>query len=97
MHRPGSAYAAIMVTTGPGVRMQDNCTHGRAGLPGASLLPPRRGCGWSGSGDTLTGYDSVDGTYWTRVGAASLAGLPSVMQAGVFDYVSLSGTRPCGA
>jgi hypothetical protein len=45
--------------------------------------------------DTLTGYDFADGTHWTRV--AGLAGLPSAMQAGVFDYVSLSGTRPCGA
>ena len=33
--RPGSAYAAIMITPGHGVRMQDNYTQDTAGLPGA--------------------------------------------------------------
>ena len=33
--RPGSAYAAMMVTGSHGVRMQDDYTHDTAGLPGA--------------------------------------------------------------
>ena len=33
--KPGSAYAAIMVTGANGVRMQYNYTHDIAGLPGA--------------------------------------------------------------
>ena len=36
------------------------------------------------SGDTITGYDSADGTHWDQVGAASLAGLPATVQAGLF-------------
>ena len=34
-HQAGSAYAAMMVTGGHGVRMQYNYTHDTAGLPGA--------------------------------------------------------------
>ena len=38
----GSAYAAMMVTGGHGVRMQDNFTGDTAGLPGAvSAAHPR--------------------------------------------------------
>ena len=33
---------------------------------------------------TITGYDSTDGTHWTRIGTATLAGLPSTVQAGLF-------------
>jgi ABC-type transport system involved in multi-copper enzyme maturation permease subunit len=36
------------------------------------------------SGDTITGYDSADGAHWTRVGTATLTGLPSTAQAGLF-------------
>ena len=45
--RQGSPYAAIMVTSSHGVRMQYNYVHDTAGLPGPS--PPRRpaGCGWT--------------------------------------------------
>jgi ABC-2 family transporter protein len=79
--RPGSVYAAIMVTGGHGVRMQYDYTHDAAGP--LSAASPR----WLRlvrSGDTLTGYSSADGTHWTRVGTATLAGLPSTVQAGLF-------------
>ncbi|HVV20327.1 MAG TPA: ABC transporter permease subunit, partial [Pseudonocardiaceae bacterium] len=33
--------------------------------------------------DTLTGYDSVDGTHWTRIGSAHID-LPSTIQIGLF-------------
>ena len=36
------------------------------------------------SGDTITGYDSADGTHWTQVGTVRLAGLSSTVQAGLF-------------
>ena len=80
----GSAYAAMMMTGGHGVRMQYNYTGDIAGLPGtASAFAPR----WlrlTRSGDVLTGYDSTDGIHWTRVGTVTLAGLRSTIQAGLF-------------
>ena len=54
---------------------------GRGGLP--SPAAPR----WlrlTRSGDTVTGYDSADGTHWTQVGTAHLAGLAGPVQAGLF-------------
>ncbi len=36
------------------------------------------------SGDTVTGYQSADGTRWTLVGTARLAGFPMTAQAGMF-------------
>jgi len=77
----GSAYAAIMVTGGHGVRMQYDFTRDLPGLPPAAS--PR----WlrlTRSGDTITGYDSADGTHWLEVGTATLAGLPPTVQAGLF-------------
>jgi ABC-type transport system involved in multi-copper enzyme maturation permease subunit len=82
--RPGSAYAAMMVTGGHGVRMQYDYTHDTAGLPGSVSGASPRWLRLTRSGDTLTGYDSADGTHWTRVGTARLAGLPSTVQAGLF-------------
>jgi hypothetical protein len=81
--RPGSAYAAIMVTPGHGVRMQYNYTHDTAGLPGAVSAASPRWLRLTRSGDTITGYDSADGTHWTKVGAATLTGLPETTQAGL--------------
>jgi hypothetical protein len=82
--RQGSAYAAMMVTGANGVRMQFNYTGDTPGLPGqVSAVNPR----WlrlTRSGDTIAGYDSVDGTHWTRVGAVTLTGLPATVQVGLF-------------
>ena len=80
----GSAYAAMMVTADHGVRMQYNYTHDTAGLPGAVSAASPRWLRLTRSGDTITGYDSADGTHWTQVGAVHLAGLPSTVQAGLF-------------
>jgi hypothetical protein len=82
--RSGSAYAAIMATPGHGVRMQYNYTHDTAGLPGAVSSASPRWLRLTRSGDTITGYDSADGTHWTKVGAATLTGLPETTQAGLF-------------
>jgi hypothetical protein len=76
----GSAYAAMMVTGSHGVRMQWDYVNdtpgpgkgaGEAG--GVSASAPR----WlrlARDGDTITGYDSADGTHWTRAGTATLPG-----------------------
>ncbi|MBB6673700.1 ABC transporter permease subunit [Cohnella nanjingensis] len=82
--RQGSAYAAMMVTGSHGVRMQYNFIHDTAGhLDGVSTESPR----WlrlTRSDDTITGYESTDGTQWTKVGMARLAGLPAKVEIGLF-------------
>ena len=80
----GSPYAAMMVTGGNGVRMQWNYTGDTAGLPGAVSAASPRWLRLTRDGGTITGYDSADGTHWTRVGTVTLAGLPSTVQAGLF-------------
>ncbi len=82
--RQGSAYAAIMVTGGHGVRMQYDYTNDTAGRLGAVSAASPRWLRLTRSGDTITGYESADDTHWTRVGTATLAGLSSTVQAGLF-------------
>ncbi len=82
--RQGSAYAAMMVTGGHGVRMQYDFTGDTAGMPGAVSAAQPRWLRLTRSGDTITGYDSADGTRWTRVGTVRLAGLAPLVQAGMF-------------
>jgi ABC-type transport system involved in multi-copper enzyme maturation permease subunit len=81
---PGSPYAAMMVTGGNGVRMQWNYTGDTPGLPGTGSPASPRWLRLTRAGDTVTGYDSSDGTHWTRVGTVTLAGLPTTVQAGLF-------------
>ena len=92
--RPGSAYAAIMVTADHGVRLQGNYTSDTAGQPGAVSAASPRWLRLTRSGDTITGYDSADGTHWTQVGTVQLAGLSPTVQAGLFTaspaYQSIS-------
>ena len=98
--RQGSAYAAMMVTGGHGVRMQWDFTHDVAGLAGKVSAASPRWLRLTRSGDVITGYDSADGAHWTRVGTARLAGLPATAQAGLFaaspDY-SVNSTSFGGA
>ncbi len=82
--RPGSAYAAMMVTGSHGVRMQDHYTGDAPGLAGAVSAASPRWLRLTRSGDSLTGYDSADGRHWTQVGTAVLAGLPATVPAGLF-------------
>jgi ABC-type transport system involved in multi-copper enzyme maturation permease subunit len=82
--QPGSAYAAMMVTADHGVRMQNDFTGDTAGQPGAVTASEPRWLRLTRSGDTITGYDSADGTHWTQVGTVALAGLPPTAQAGLF-------------
>lgn len=82
--RPGAAYAAMLVTAGHGVRMQYDYTGDIAGAPRGVSAASARWLRLTRSGDTVTGYQSADGTHWTRVGAAHLPGLPATVQAGLF-------------
>jgi hypothetical protein len=80
----GSSYAALMVTGTHGVRMQYDYTHDMAGRPGGVSPESPRWLRLIRSGDTITGYESTDGTQWTHVGTAHLAGLPETVQVGLF-------------
>ena len=64
--------------------MQHDYTHDTAGRPGAVSADAPRWLRLTRSGDTLTGYESADGTHWTEVGTAPLAGLPATVQVGLF-------------
>ena len=81
----------------PGLGLRGDHGHRRARGPDAVRLHPghRRAAGrptaasprWlrlTRAGDTITGYVSADGTHWTQVGTATLAGLPATVQAGMF-------------
>ena len=90
----GSAYAAMMVTGSHGVRMQYDFTGDIAGLPGAVSARSPRWLRLTRSGDTITGYDSADGSHWDKVATVTLAGLPATASIGLFAtspaYQSLS-------
>lgn len=81
---PGSAYAAMLVTGSHGTRMQYDYTGDLAGLPGHVSASAPRWLRLVRQGDSITGYDSADGAHWTKVGAVTLAGLPSAVQVGLF-------------
>jgi ABC-type transport system involved in multi-copper enzyme maturation permease subunit len=80
----GSAYAAVMATGGHGIRFQYDYTHDQAGLPGSISSTTARWLRLTRAGNTVTGYDSSDGTNWHRVGSAHLPGLPATVSVGVF-------------
>jgi ABC-type transport system involved in multi-copper enzyme maturation permease subunit len=80
----GTAYAAMMVTGAHGVRMQYDYTGDIAGLPGQVSAAAPRWLRLVRVGDVISGYDSADGTHWTRVGTVTLPGLPATVQAGMF-------------
>jgi ABC-type transport system involved in multi-copper enzyme maturation permease subunit len=82
--KPGSPYAAMMVTGGHGVRMEYDFTHDSAGMPGSVTAASPRWLRLTRTGDTITGYDSADGRHWSLVGTAQLTGLPATVQAGMF-------------
>jgi ABC-type transport system involved in multi-copper enzyme maturation permease subunit len=64
--------------------MQYDYTHDTAGRPGAVSPASPRWLRLTRTGDTITGDESADGTHWTTLGTAHLAGLPSTVQAGLF-------------
>ena len=82
--RQGAAYAAMLVTGSHGVRMQYDYTQDLAGLPGKVSAASPRWLRLTRSGDTITGYDSADGSHWIRVGTAYLGGLTGPVLVGMF-------------
>jgi hypothetical protein len=82
--KQGSPYAAIMATGSHGTRWQYNYTHDNAGLPGSITDQSPRWLRLTRTGDTLTGYDSADGTTWTQIGTTDLAGLSATVSVGLF-------------
>jgi ABC-type transport system involved in multi-copper enzyme maturation permease subunit len=80
----GSAYAAMMVTGSNGVQMQYNYTGDSAGMPGKVSAARPRWLRLTRSGDMITGYDSADGTHWTKVSTVQLTGLHTTVQVGMF-------------
>jgi ABC-type transport system involved in multi-copper enzyme maturation permease subunit len=82
--RQGSPYAAIMATSGHGVRMQYDYVNDTPGLAGPVFAASPRWLRLDRSGDTVTGYDSADGTRWTKVDTVHVAGLLPAVQGGLF-------------
>jgi ABC-type transport system involved in multi-copper enzyme maturation permease subunit len=80
----GSAYAAIMVTGNHGVRMQYDYTHDSAGSAAPFTAASPRWLRLTRAGETLTGFESADGTNWTEVGTTHLSGLPTTVETGMF-------------
>ncbi len=79
---PGASYAALMLTHGHGVRLQNDFVHDKAGSK-ASAGDPR----WlrlTRDGTTLTGYESADGKDWSKVGSVKVPGLTGGVQVGMF-------------
>lgn len=81
---PTSSYAAILVTASHGVRMQYDYTHDRAGLPGAVSAAAPRWLRLTRSGNTVTGYNSTDGSHWTKIETVRPATLPATVEVGLF-------------
>ncbi|MFE1554373.1 hypothetical protein ACFW6V_05205 [Streptomyces sp. NPDC058734] len=82
--RPGSSYAALMLTGAHGVRMQYDYHHDIAGRAGGVSPESPRWLRLTRSGDTVTGYESADGERWTKVGTARLPGLGKAARVGLF-------------
>jgi ABC-type transport system involved in multi-copper enzyme maturation permease subunit len=93
----GSAYAAVMITGGHGVRMQYNYTNDIASPSIIGTTVSTSAPQWlrlARTGDSITGSESPDGIRWATVGTIHLAGLGSDAQAGLFaaspDYTTTS-------
>ena len=87
----GSAYAAMMVTGSNGVRMQWDYVNDTPGLTGSVSASSPHWLRLVRDGGTIAGYDSADGTHWTMVGTATLPGLTSTVQAGLFAAAPSNG------
>lgn len=81
---PASQYVAAMVTGGHGVRMQYDYTQDLAGAPGTASAASPRWLRLTRAGDTITGYDSIDGHRFTAIGSVHLSGLPATLRVGMF-------------
>jgi hypothetical protein len=76
----GSSYASVMLTAAQGVHMQWDFDADRKGSAssGARWLRLVR------SGNTITGYESADGTSWQKIATATPTNLPSTVEVGLY-------------
>jgi ABC-type transport system involved in multi-copper enzyme maturation permease subunit len=88
----GSAYAAVMVTGGHGVRLQDDYTGDRAGPSGAVTADSPRWLRLTRRGGAVTAYASADGTTWTTVGTVHPSKLSGTVRIGMFVASPLART-----
>ena len=79
-HRSGSSYASVMLTADHGVRMQSDFATDRAG----SASSGTRWLRLARAGDTITGYESADGTTWPQIGTATPRNLPATAEVGFY-------------
>src|ERR1700722_19194083 len=91
----GSAYAAMTVTGSNGVRIQWDYVNDTPGLTGGVSASAPRWLRLVRDGGTITGYDSADGAHWSLVGTATLPGLTSTVQAGLFAAGSFYDSNTC--
>jgi ABC-type transport system involved in multi-copper enzyme maturation permease subunit/regulation of enolase protein 1 (concanavalin A-like superfamily) len=82
--RQGSAYAAVMATGSHGLRFQYDYRHDHPGLAGVISGRSPRWLRLTRAGDTITGYDSTDGSDWQEIATARLPGLPATVNVGLF-------------
>jgi ABC-type transport system involved in multi-copper enzyme maturation permease subunit len=89
--KPGSTYAAVLLTGAHGTRLQYDYTHDQAGAAGNT---PR----WlrlTRTGPAITAAESADGLAWRTIGTARLPHLPATAEAGFFvtspQYAELVG------
>jgi ABC-type transport system involved in multi-copper enzyme maturation permease subunit len=82
--RQGSAYAAVMATGSHGLRFQYDYRHDHPGLAGAVSSGSPRWLRLIRAGDTITGYDSTNGSDWQKIATARLPGLPTTVNVGLF-------------
>jgi regulation of enolase protein 1 (concanavalin A-like superfamily) len=80
----GATYAAVMATGGHGVRWQHDFVHDTAGSSATVSESDPRWLRLTRSGDTVTGFESPDGSRWSEVGSTELDGLPDNAQVGLF-------------
>ena len=78
--RTGSSYASVLLTAENGVRMQSDFAEDKAGskTTGARWLRLTR------TGNTITGYESADGTTWQRIGTMTPKALPATAEIGFY-------------
>jgi ABC-type transport system involved in multi-copper enzyme maturation permease subunit len=76
----------MLVTGANGTRMQWDYTGDAAGLSGTVSASSPRWLRLVRAGSVVTGYDSLNGSAWTRVASFSVRGLPATgtVQAGLF-------------
>lgn len=90
--RPGTAYAAIMLTGAHGVHLQYDFRNDIS-VPSSSRSAVPEWLRLVKSGDRLTGFRSADGVHWNKVGAITLRALSRSVQVGLFvtspDYMRI--------